>query len=621
MPLGSSKLGLYKDKLGTGGTINQRDITISTLISDQHDITDYSSQGFGYKNKLVFDITSPILANLTIPYTLSNTNLTFTEGTVSGNLTFDANGNANLTYLCNNWQNYSNTNTIFTLNLIHPTNSNTILKSSANITLYPADGITVNGGNATTYNQHTLHIFDSYEIINSNTYATAKQWNDLEIVDLGETDSLINQISVLVVGGGGAGGKSFNNGSTFLTGPGGGGGQAIFYKALANLYTTGNISITLGNGGRSGDYDGSNVAKGGNTVFGFHHLSNSITAYGGAGGGHFESINNKANVNYTIGQGGFEPSQFGGHGAGDVNTTKISAPFDGNILYTTATGGCGYSYTNCYGGVYQSNLSTYSHQILDANGNANVDYTTTYQNTAMGAHRGDGSGPSGGQGGPSVPAPYIDGSNNTITSGKLYSERISGSGANAVLLVNFDENNLQVSNVDANASVGFTYIGNLTPRYDYLSADPEPFRRCTGYTSGQPKPPNEGLARTGGLKAPLPKQGIYAYQSNTVTYIGVAAGGGSAVLDYYDYSNTTNILSYSSGNGGSTYASSGNANTSIYVEPGAKCDSITGNQIYHGLRGGGGSGGLRAGGFGGHGGEGFIMVYYPSEYMYFKTDA
>ena len=607
MPLGSVKVGLFKDKLGTGGTINERNISITSSIVSTNDISSYSAFGLGYKNNLTFNVVAPDFANITFPYELSNTDLTFDTGSATGNITLDANGNANLQFIANNWQNYSNTTTVFNLKLIHPNQPNTILKSSANIELYPADGITVNGGNATTMNQHTVHIFDSYETITSNTYAHAKVWDDLEITAINEPDSPINQISVLVVGGGGAGGKTYSNPNVkILTGPGGGGGQAIFYKAPANVYSTGNISITLGNGGRSGDYDGSNVAKGGNTVFGFHHLSNSITAYGGAGGGHYDSINNKANVDTSIGQGGFEPSEFGGGGSGDVNTVYTSAPFSGHRTY-----GNSYTYSNCFGGIYQSNLSLsgINQIIVDSSNTANITETTSYANTSMGAHRDEFS-VNAGQGGPSVPAPFVDGANNSVTPGKLYSEILSGGNLQIVA-----DLNLQLSG-ESNVSAGWTYMGNMSPRYD-TTYSPEPYDN-EGAPLNTAGSPNKGLARTGGHKAPLPKQGIYAHDSNTVTFIGVAGGGASAVVLNNADATNAHISALSSGNGGSPYASTGNANTSIYVEPGAKCDSIDVSEIYHGIRGGGGSGGLWTGGFGGHGGEGFIMVYYPSEYMYFK---
>ena len=161
MPLGSSKIGLYKDHLGGAGTAFVRSITITPTISNHDSAATY---GTGYKNKVVYGISSNI-PNATVNYTLNNaSNSMFANGVVSGSFTFDGNGDASLTYDMNVWANYANTSTDINLSIINP-NGNSTLATGGNITLAPANTFTANSGNASTLNDHTVHIFDSYETI------------------------------------------------------------------------------------------------------------------------------------------------------------------------------------------------------------------------------------------------------------------------------------------------------------------------------------------------------------------------------------------------------------------------------------------------------------------------
>lgn len=590
MPLGSSKIGLYKDHLGGAGSAFERSITITPTISNLDSAATYGS---GYKNKVVYDITSNI-PNATVNYTLNNaSNSMFANGVVSGSFTFDSNGNASLTYDMNVWANYANTSTNINLSIINP-NGNSMLATGGNITFAPANTFTANSGNASTLNDHTVHIFDSYETIENSTFSSAKVWDDLQVTSTGESDDPFNYVTVIAVGGGGAGGPNrfdtdLSWGNIVASGGGGGSGEVIYYKAPGNVYSAGNISITLGDGGRHSFQGGlansnysaiptpslTNTPKGGNTVFGFHETQSTLTAHGGVAPPSFlraSDLNSSTNsdfifpsVYFEIGLGGYKANAnvdwttpLGGSGASNV---VITFDLDGAIM------NAGYNSVD-YGnaGLSQANITSVgaSSEIYIAKAPGNVVSTSSRLGSV-------GSSPAknyhGGQGGVA--------GNTTV----------------------FEP----------------ATIGARAPSFI------KPFGQPGAWTT---------LHDTSGIKVPqpLPQAGNVRAGGGAVTYWNLGGGGASAPTSGGSRSTSGNLsydegLTLINGAGGSQLNSTGNANTSFSVEPAARVtDTANASYTYHGLRGGGGSGGpFVSNEYGTNGGEGIIIVYYPTEYMSFSS--
>jgi len=582
MPLGSSKLGLYRNHLGTSGNAFVRQLTVTPTITSYDSNATY---GPGYKNKIIYSITSN-LANAELNYSLVNaSNSMFANGSISGNIILDSNGNANLSYDMNVWANYSNINTVFYLDLISP-NSNLSLATSSNITLSQANTFTATSANASTLNNHTLHIFDSYETAANGSYSNAKIWDDMVVTSTGDSDDPFNFVTAIIVGGGGAGGKSkfssnFFFGNTSCSGGGGAGGEVIYYKAPGNVYSTGNISITLGNGGQAeytsaGNLSTTPLAKGGNTTFGFHETQGSLTAYGGAGG--HTIINNPSNSSQGLpayqfkkGVGGFAFI------SGGIFGNTIDTPLGGS-----AAGGVGLP-----ADASQANIELPSSDpaFLQSIPTANLGLIGLTQSNITNI------GPSSTIYSRKAPAGV----------GGLSSQRgSSGSGG-----TNFHHP------MGAPQGGGNVFVAALTGG------------NVTSWNNTSQSYVN--LSNTSGIAVPQPvEQAQDPETAGNVSYWYVSGGGASAQkgggnsiggVDY-DY-----IAGMALTNGaGGTLIGHANTDVSFSVEPGARNVSRnSGLPQYHGIRGGGGSGGLFATNNNGtHGGEGIIFVYYPTEYMSFN---
>jgi len=590
MPLGSSKIGLYKDHLGGAGTAFVRSITITPTISNHDSAATY---GTGYKNKVVYGISSNI-PNATVNYTLNNaSNSMFANGVVSGSFTFDGNGDASLTYDMNVWANYANTSTDINLSIINP-NGNSTLATGGNITLAPANTFTANSSNASTLNDHTVHIFDSYETIENSTFSSAKVWDDLQVTSVGDTADPFNYVTAIVVGGGGAGGPNrfgtdLSFGNIVASGGGGGSGDVIYYKAPANVYSAGNISITLGDGGRHSFQGGmsnanysaiptpssTNKPMGGNTVFGFHETQSTLTAHGGVAPPSFlraSDLNSSTSSNFTfpsvnfdIGLGGF----------------KANA----NVDWTTPLGGSGATNVNITFDLSTSLMN--AGYLSEGFGNAGLSQANI---TNVGASS----------------EIYIAKAPGNVTS---TSSRIGASGNGVAKNWHGSQ-----GGVAGNTTVFETAtIGEKAPFYQ------KPF--------GQPGSWNR-LHDTSGVKVPqpLPQAGNVRAGGGSVTYWNLGGGGASAPTGGGSRSTSGNLsydegLTLVNGAGGSQLNSTGNANTSFSVEPAARVtNTANASYTYHGLRGGGGSGGpFLSNEYGTNGGEGIIIVYYPTEYMSFTS--
>ena len=329
MPLNK---GIFGEDIGNISSFDGNVAVKTPIISSGNHFPGGGAYARGGHNIVKFDIDTNYPANTVFTYNLVHagngavaSNI-FTEGAVTGQVTVDSEGNANVSYRANSFANYDGNTNTYQLTIVNPYNNTSIMGNSINVSYGPpssffgatSDNVfrySSNIHNAETGNNASfeMHVFDSYTTITSNTHgggANVQTYNDLQITDIGQADDPMNTPEVIVVGAGGAGGSSsiFNNSfnKNFRrthVGPGGGGGQVLYYRTHGTKYSTSNISINLGQGGYSefsqnasgnvflngGDVVASlgNVTRspaGGNTVFGFHETVGNITAFGGYAG-------------------------------------------------------------------------------------------------------------------------------------------------------------------------------------------------------------------------------------------------------------------------------------------------------------------------------------------------
>ena len=634
MPLGSSKTGLLRSHAGGDGTAFDRNIQITPVITSHDD----ASYGTGYKNKIVYTITSN-LPNATVDYALNNaSNSWFANGAVSGAITLDSAGSGSLSYDMNVWSNYSATSTNINLSLkSQPTAE--ILKTSSNVTFAPADAFTATSANASVVNHHAVHVFDSYQ-----TTGTARVWDDMVVTSKSVADNPFNNVTAIIVGAGGAGGSA----------TGGGGGEVIYYKTKGTTYNTGNIAITLGGGGKPipdplvvnsnlvlGDggvmqgtqignvtypatYTG-NIPKGGNTTFGFHETTSTVTAYGGAGG-----LSYQANTFLGTGDGSLvansviglftfhwrsgndqnnltENFEFGGSGAGAMPGYPIRK-------YTPGTG------ITVYSGNVQQAIIPVDRLTSSQSGNHGL-YTQTISNP--GNQQGRYAMPAGQYGHGFALGEKGNTQANITTVGadsEIYS--VKADGGVGISEVNFVGNRYEL--------FGFTNGRNNAPGHagpngganvfvtPLAGADWDESYDARGVLVPQPlnptgTPTQEYYYVSGGGSSQGGKGSTVDYQNGFVPYPYFPAapsqgGDGANII-------TGNVATISNFGGSPDYA-----NTSFSVYPAGASQHYN---SYHygttvssrGLRGGGGQ--AYSYGPGTNGGDGIIIVYYPTQYMSF----
>lgn len=647
MPLGSSRTGLLRSHAGGDGTAFDRNIQITPTITSYDD----ASYGTGYKNKIVYTITSN-LPNATIDYALNNaSNSWFANGAVSGAITLDSSGSGSLSYDMNVWSSYSATSTNINLSLkSQPTAE--ILKTSSNVTFAPADAFTATSANASVVNHHAVHVFDSYQ-----TTGTARVWDDMVVTNIGDGESPYNDVTAIIVGAGGAGGSA----------TGGGGGEVIYYKAKNTTYNTGNIAITLGGAGKPippptfyssnstlvlGDggvesggnvtypatYTG-NIPKGGNTTFGFHETTSTVTAYGGAGGSSYGlddasgSIANRLTGNSTIGLFSFrwksgtdrwnltENFDFGGSGAGAVpgypyakvrpdQETGPSYEPTGNVQQSMVTISADqYSYLN-------HGISTRS--IYNYIPNPNPPYGNIQLSGSYCMPQGNGS-----------VQPYAIGQKgntqaNIMTVGatsSIYS--VKADGGQGIADVRWDSYPTRAAIFGGDAkNNGAGHAGPngganvfVTP---LAGADWDVSYDARGVLVPQPLNPTGAPSQdyyyvSGGGSSFGGRGSTLNYQTGEAPF----PHDGGTYFDRPDGANiiTGNVAAISNFGGSPDYA-----NTSFSVYPAGASQYTTGSSYgstvsSRGLRGGGGQ--AYAYGPGTIGSDGIIIVYYPTQYMSF----
>ena len=637
MPLNK---GIFGEDIGNISSFDGN-VTVKTpsITSGKH-FPGGGAYARGGHNIVKFDIDTNYPANTTFTYNLVHagngavaSNI-FTEGAVTGQVQVDSDGNANVSYRANNFANYDGSTNTYVFNVINPYNNTSIMANSVNVSYGPptsfftatSDNVfsySSNVSNAETGNNASfkMHVFDSYTTITSNTHgggANVQTYNDLQVTDIGQSDDPMNTPEVLVVGAGGAGGASsvFNN--TFNKanrrthiGPGGGGGQVVYYRTHGTKYSTGNISITLGQGGYSeftqntsgnvflngGDTVASlgNVTRspaGGNTVFGFHETTGNITAFGGYGGAiNYIDIDGGTRTHDIIDAGGANID--GSGGAPEtfrIDQVSVQAGISANASANTANiggGASGFPPVNTgtdllrVGGQnpdHDTSLTIFGFE--DDPDNANGNIKANPQMFVL-----EGNNMSGGQG--------------ATQSGTIYAKGGGGGGG--------------IHSSSAGAGVGSTGFGNYNITDSAIG------------TQGRPSPDT----------ARRPTEVAYYLPANkfetTTNRIFVGGGGGGADTSTYigDYGSD-----YADGSATEVPGAHGSqANQTQLTRktggPGAKANGNVMNGLVA-LRGGGGGAGSNIDGLafsniqcaanaaGLPGGDGFIAFTYPINYNYFK---
>lgn len=270
MPLGSSKLGAFRNKYNTGSSTP---FTPSIVISESYAGTT-SNLTVDYSEITYTVVTN--LPNTTIAYEIvdlgSNlSNADFTDNTLSGNITTDGSGNANITKTITNSTGTGHKS--FYMRLQNILDTSKVLAVSANTYMYEMIGISASGGNTIVNNfvgapsnvslfqqwngsntfigASAMHIFDtpgnsSFTISNYGNYeGNALIWENQYRVGANTNVSIwANAIGFkgLIVGGGGCG---LTVGNALL---GGGAGEVgtLFYN-FANV-NPGTYTMTVGPG-------------------------------------------------------------------------------------------------------------------------------------------------------------------------------------------------------------------------------------------------------------------------------------------------------------------------------------------------------------------------------------
>jgi len=151
MPLGSSKLGFVKNtQYGVGGTGIPVDDQVAINIAFSGN-TAHANSSFFNNNFTVLDATTVTydidsqFANTTMDYAFTGvTGSDFTNATISGSFTTDANGNASFVKEVTSTGGHKTIG----LNLTRP-GSNVLIKAANTVFLYEVTPITVSGGDAT----------------------------------------------------------------------------------------------------------------------------------------------------------------------------------------------------------------------------------------------------------------------------------------------------------------------------------------------------------------------------------------------------------------------------------------------------------------------------------------
>lgn len=154
MSLGSGKLGFFKNRqLGVGGGTIPVDSTVTIGIGfsgNTATISDSNTAGLTRDaNTVVYSVDSNF-ASQTIGYQITGNVIAgdFTDATLSGNVTTDANGNVTISKTITNTTGSGHKD--FVLKLVRPTDTNVTLATANSVNLYEVLPINASGGDTTT---------------------------------------------------------------------------------------------------------------------------------------------------------------------------------------------------------------------------------------------------------------------------------------------------------------------------------------------------------------------------------------------------------------------------------------------------------------------------------------
>tara|TARA_R100000734_G_C3318292_1_gene112302 strand:- start:2728 stop:4242 length:1515 start_codon:yes stop_codon:yes gene_type:complete len=401
MSLGSGKLGFFKNtQRGVGGTgipdtgIMNIDVALSGNTTHANSNTFSNSFETPDANTITYSITG-IVTNTTVKYEFTGvTGSDFTNTTISGNITTDANGNASITKTVTS----SGGHKTVDFKLIHPTNNTTLVEAST-VNLYEVTPITITGGDTTVTSQimsesisddgalSNSDINKGYLISNKQHHFTTGGNSNITISNYGNysgnTNVWLNQYMVNASATGNAFATGQDNywdqglyykvaitgagGHTYSSGGGAGAGELGYLRyPLANV-ATGTYDIQIGTRSASGN---STIFKGNATL--------SRTAIGGGDGDNDPS---------TLG-GGFAGGCGGGGSNGTPGVAQISnaetdlaqlasnVAFPGNmkehVVWASGNDGIGTSGGSVLAGA--SNVSPYGTTNLIGNGSQSKLY-------------------------------------------------------------------------------------------------------------------------------------------------------------------------------------------------------------------------------------------------------
>lgn len=355
-------------------SIGRRFYTDNTVSSYPSRVVTFTPSINDAANVVTYDLNFVGLEDgITLNYEFLNaTTSDFVEGTKTGSITVSSNS-ASITRTLAQRTNYSTSNLVISLLLTSPTSGANVAQGG-NVIIAPITPI-------------QLAYTGPYTIVNSGGNVI---WNltgngNLTVSNLGDTPEY-NVIRQLIVGGGGAGDYGFSNyqstpyvlpypPTTHLGGGGGGGGGVIQANVLANTFSVGTYSVTVGAGGIAYQTeslytiaDQHNVAQnGGNTSF------NGYVAIGGGGGwsqngGSGGGATHEASpANLSVGGTGTSGQGFAG--GARLQGRRIDPSFE-EPYYLTFGGGGGGAATVGGNAVLTGNLSggTYRPPITSARG-------------------------------------------------------------------------------------------------------------------------------------------------------------------------------------------------------------------------------------------------------------
>ena len=332
-----------------------RIVTFTPSINDAANVITYTLDFIGLEN------------GVTLNYELMNVSTTdFVEGTKTGNITVSG-GSATITRTLAQRTNFSNSNLTMNVLLTSPTSGATVAQGG-NVVIAPITPI-------------QLAYSGSYLI---QTNGGNVIWNlsgngNLTISSLGDIPQY-NVIRQLIVGGGGAGDYGFSNytnpavtpyQNTRIGGGGGGGGGVLQANVLANTFSVGTYSVTVGAGGIAYQTesiqtltDQHNVAQnGGNTSFnGYVAIGGGAgwSQNGGSGGG---ATHEASPANLSVGGTGTTGQGF--DGGARIQGRRIDPSFEDPYYLTLGGGGGGASQIganasltgNLVGGTYNTPIT------------------------------------------------------------------------------------------------------------------------------------------------------------------------------------------------------------------------------------------------------------------------